>query len=682
MSDNKDSLPELIKKFWVPIAGFLGAVTLAYNFYQLWRGDQATVTWLLAGGGLLLIFIVSLWIIFKQKSIHIEGIPTPKKPNPKPRFEKQPEYSRFHRLVATSSLALLGLLAIAGTVLLLQHWQEQERIRAELEEKLIVVIAAFDGPEEVYGLRNEIIESLNASFFDDNNILILSIDEVITPGQGENYARHIGEQQLADVVIWGWYRPTENPNITIHVENLSPQELGIVNERKSLRPSVILQQLESFTFQQRIGAEISAFIHTLMGFLEFQMSNYQESINQFDTAISKLPQQPLFLANQVDIYFYRATAEALLGNNTSAIDDYQAVILLKQDELVTSKLEISFVFNNRGIVYGNMGSYQQAIQDFDTAINHDPKYSPAYNNRGLVYGQIENYSQAIQDLNRAIQLNMQYADAYNNRGTIYADMENYQQAIQDFEKAIMLAPQNAGAYHNLGKAYSNIGNYDQAIRNFGRAIEIAPQYAPAYNDLGIVYFRGGEYLQAIDEYNKALDINPLYIVVYNNLGNAYAALGNWQLAFSNYEKAIQQDSLDATAYYNRGFAYYSTGDYERAIADYNIAISINPQYAEAYSNRGLAYSQQQDYQRAIEDYTKAIQIDSQLSEAYGNRAIAYFKIDELLKAIQDFDKAIQLDPQFADAYSGRGITYHLLGRTDEANADFAKYIELTGQDSP
>jgi hypothetical protein len=50
-ADEKDGLLELIKKLWLPVAGFLGAVTLAYNFYQLWLGDQAMATWRLAGAG-------------------------------------------------------------------------------------------------------------------------------------------------------------------------------------------------------------------------------------------------------------------------------------------------------------------------------------------------------------------------------------------------------------------------------------------------------------------------------------------------------------------------------------------------------------------------------------------------------------------------------------------------------
>ena len=46
----KDGLLEFLKKLWLPVAGFLDAITLAYNFYQLWLGDQATVTWFLVEG--------------------------------------------------------------------------------------------------------------------------------------------------------------------------------------------------------------------------------------------------------------------------------------------------------------------------------------------------------------------------------------------------------------------------------------------------------------------------------------------------------------------------------------------------------------------------------------------------------------------------------------------------------
>ena len=72
--DDKDSLLELLKKLWLPVAGFIGAVTLAYNFYQLWSGDQTTITYIIGGAGLLVLVIALGWVGFKTKTVEIDSI--------------------------------------------------------------------------------------------------------------------------------------------------------------------------------------------------------------------------------------------------------------------------------------------------------------------------------------------------------------------------------------------------------------------------------------------------------------------------------------------------------------------------------------------------------------------------------------------------------------------------------
>ena len=98
-------------------------------------------------------------------------------------------------------------------------------VTQENQNKVIVVIAQFDGPEETYGLRNQILEQLNTSLGGDQDIKIIPINETVTIAQGSDYARQLGKQYQADLVFWGWYRPTENPNLTLHIENLSPANL-------------------------------------------------------------------------------------------------------------------------------------------------------------------------------------------------------------------------------------------------------------------------------------------------------------------------------------------------------------------------------------------------------------------------------------------------------------------------
>jgi tetratricopeptide (TPR) repeat protein len=59
--------------------------------------------------------------------------------------------------------------------------------------------------------------------------------------------------------------------------------------------------------------------------------------------------------------------------------------------------------NNRGIVYSDMGDIDQAMANFEKAIELDPEFTLAHYNRGLAYGKIGNLDQAIIEFDRAIE---------------------------------------------------------------------------------------------------------------------------------------------------------------------------------------------------------------------------------------------------------------------------------------
>src|SRR5208283_97365 len=94
--------------------------------------------------------------------------------------------------------------------------------------------------------------------------------------------------------------------------------------------------------------------------------------------------------------------------------------------------------------------------------------------------------QTINDYNKAIELNPKDADAYYNRGNAYKVLRNFKQAISDYNKAIELDPKDADAYRNRGIAYKVLGNFEQAINDYSKAIELDPKDADAYYNRGVV----------------------------------------------------------------------------------------------------------------------------------------------------------------------------------------------------
>ncbi len=142
----------------------------------------------------------------------------------------------------------------------------------------------------------------------------------------------------------------------------------------------------------------------------------------------------------------------------------------------------------------------------------------AYIERGIAYASYCKYDQAIANFDSAIEINPRYAKAYTHRGNVYWHKHQYDQAIANYTTALVINPRDAVAYNNRGIAYVSKGRYIPAIADFDRAIEINPRYAKAYTNRGNVYWHRGQYDQAVSDYNKALSINPRDAVTYNNRG--------------------------------------------------------------------------------------------------------------------------------------------------------------------
>ncbi len=146
----------------------------------------------------------------------------------------------------------------------------------------------------------------------------------------------------------------------------------------------------------------------------------------------------------------------------------------------------------------------------------------AYFSRGNDYLEKEMYDEAIAEFNKAVQINPKFSSAYNNRCDTYRIKKQYQEAISDCTKAIELKPDFADAYYNRGLAYDYSGQYDKAILDYTKAIELNPKEHKAYNNRGVIYSNKKKLDdKAISDYTKAIEINPNYTLAYANRCNIY-----------------------------------------------------------------------------------------------------------------------------------------------------------------
>ena len=94
------------------------------------------------------------------------------------------------------------------------------------------------------------------------------------------------------------------------------------------------------------------------------------------------------------------------------------------------------------------GYLDDAIADFTSALNRNPKFVDAFKNRGLAYKMQGASDKAIEDFNQAIRLDGNSPGLYNLRGAALLDKLEFNRAIADFEKAISLNQKYRNAFIN------------------------------------------------------------------------------------------------------------------------------------------------------------------------------------------------------------------------------------------
>jgi tetratricopeptide (TPR) repeat protein len=126
----------------------------------------------------------------------------------------------------------------------------------------------------------------------------------------------------------------------------------------------------------------------------------------------------------------------------------------------------------KGIDYRRQGKWDEAIAEFNKAIEINPRYAKLYDSRGYVYFVMSDFDNAISDSSKAIEINPNYANAYATRAGAYYFLLQYDEAISDNTRAIELDPMDATNYINRGNVYDDKGDTEKACSDWKRACEL------------------------------------------------------------------------------------------------------------------------------------------------------------------------------------------------------------------
>ena len=309
--------------------------------------------------------------------------------------------------------------------------------------------------------------------------------------------------------------------------------------------------------------------------------------------------------------------------------------------------------------------FEAAITVLDRSLVLVPR-SEGFRWRGLIKEAKGLYDEAIADFNKAIEADPKHSRAFANRGIVKQIKGLLDDAIADYSKAIELDPTSALAYTNRGNGRFSKGMVEEAMADYTKAIDLDPAYMSAWHNRAYVKQIKGLHEEAIADFKKAIELEPKAWWAHLNRGNSLHALGRLDEAIADYTKTVELDPKNAGALANRGHMKQAKGLQEEAVADWKMALEAAPpgwpQRADLKNRisgpeamrlfqEGSRLHGEKRYPEAIEKFKKLIdehpKTEQAIPSAY-NTACCYAILGEKENALEWLEKAVKLGYSDAD----------------------------------
>lgn len=272
-------------------------------------------------------------------------------------------------------------------------------------------------------------------------------------------------------------------------------------------------------------------------------------------------------------------------------------------------------FLSGGILHFDQRRYDQALENFQKAVEAEPQNAEAHLWLGRALAELERDDEAIAELNQAREMDVLQMEMADNTLVSYWS-RRYNSAL-----AFAIEADNA---RNEGNVPGAEEAFDKAIERFRRAVLFCPDSVQNYSNLGRVLYQKGDLDEAMAMFRKSKSMSAGRPDLQRFLFQLFRSFGEQGLddnTRESYERSLSllhdaeeipaaspQDRLEVN--YNIGSAYYGladlsegaerTGHLEQALEYYQKVLDADPEDGAALENMAYLHSDLARHTEAIE----------------------------------------------------------------------------------
>ncbi|MDD5091722.1 MAG: tetratricopeptide repeat protein [Candidatus Wallbacteria bacterium] len=343
------------------------------------------------------------------------------------------------------------------------------------------------------------------------------------------------------------------------------------------------------------------------------------------------------------VHYTRGSALLNDGWYNEAVTQFNKALELNKDQ--------SRVFAGRGLCFYHLGRIDEAITDFTSAVKLDPLDCASYNNRGICRIKLDMFDKAIIDFDNVTAINPDDKSAWYNRGFCLMKLMDYSKAIFDLTVALELTPDNHGAYCCRGWCFQETGDFQKAIADYDQALSLKP------GDMQTMENRQFCLERLIESGTVAsfeLDTEGVAPDWFRGRTRLLKDTSHKMPTSSYTGKTAADPPVDDDSFfpgiddYSETDEFYFSGalqavnrrQYEQAVFLLSIAIGRMEKNESAYLLRGMIRSLQRRYKTAIQDLTMAMIRMPQDQNPYIELAWIFAGADD--RRDRDWSKALEL----------------------------------------
>ena len=223
------------------------------------------------------------------------------------------------------------------------------------------------------------------------------------------------------------------------------------------------------------------------------------------------------------------------------------------------------------------GMVHKAIEHFERATEHDPKFALAYVGLADCYNTLGRWEsgamsprsafpQAKAAASRALRLDSSLAEAHSALAyvSMHYDWE-WATAGEGFQRALRLNPNSSHAHHWYAHYLIGIGRIEEALAESFRILELDPLDVIINAHLAWHYCLAHQFPDAVDASKKTLELEPHSHLGYFFLGWAYEQMRMFSQAVEALEKSLALSGGNAVMKAALGHAYALAGDHTAAL---------------------------------------------------------------------------------------------------------------------